>query len=361
MKRLCIAIVVAASAPAFADPVARCEQGLIFASAAKPDLPRAALYLEGCDSLDVEPELADKIKRARADVGHKLDASKLSAMSIVTTPEGMVAETNAMPGERFATPATIWAKAGDYKIDVAADAATLDAGKGMTTTATLEAFSRRTVIINMPQKKQAAPKDGKVSFEDEAEEQKSQVGPPPAQKFGSILPKKYRKPSAGSPAGPQLEDPLAVHTDDSLLAWRFGARIGGGVFLHDAAAATATFSVAALAARPLAGPLSLATRLGWTHRDVDSVALEVGVSLRLAATRSMVLSTGAALRGEVRVQDELAMQEVARVGLGAAAELDLALLDIPLAIGLRLEPGFTELTPGTRAHAALLEVGYDWR
>jgi len=55
------------------------------------------------------------------------------------------------------------------------------------------------------------------------------------------------------------------------------------------------------------------------------------------------------------------MQPVARVGVGAAAGLDLALLSLPVAIGLRLEPSFTELTPGTRAHAMMLELGYDWR
>ncbi len=351
-------IAAADDPPTHTAVIARCEQGLAFA--AKNDLPRAALYLENCRDLDVDADRAAKFSRTRNDVAHKLDNSKLSAMTIVTTPEGLLAETDAMPGERFTTPATIWAKAGDYKVHVAADAATLDAGQGLTTDKTLEKFSRSTVIINAPQKKQTAPKDGKADFSDEAEETGGHTGPPPQQKWGSILPDKYRKKKPGS-GGPLLEDPLAYHVDESQLAWRLGARIGGGVFFEDTSNASSTFSVAALAGRPITGPLSFASRLGWTHRAIDSVALELGASLRLASTPSLVLSTTLALRGDVRVQDELAMQPVARIGVGAAAGLDLALLSLPVAIGLRVEPSFTELTPGTRAHAMVLELGYDWR
>ena len=335
--------------------IARCEQGLDFA--AKKDLPRASLYLEGCDSLELDPALADKIAKARADVGHKLDASKLSAMSVVTTPEGMVAETDAMPGERFTTPATIWTKAGDYKINIAEDAATLDAQRGLTTTASIDAFSRRTVIINVPQKKQTTPKDGKVDFGEEIEEQATHTGPPPAQKFGSILPKKYRKPT-GESSAPQLEDPLAMR--DPPIAWRFGARFGGGLVLHDMSNASASFSIAALASRELAGPVSLATRAGWSHRDVDAATLELGFGLRLASSPSLVLSAGAGVRGEVRMQNTLKMQQVARVAIGGALGLDLTFLHLPVTIGARFEPGLSALTPGVRAHGFMIEVGYNW-
>ncbi len=347
---------IAATSVASAAPTAeRCQQGLDHA--AKNDLPRAALYLEGCETLDLEPTLASQIAKTRASVAHKLDASKLSAMTVVTTPEGMLAETDAMPGERFTTPATIWTKAGDYKINIAPDAATLDASQGLTTTASIDPFSRRTVIINVP-KKQAAPKDGKVDFRDEVDEQATHKGPPPKQKFGSILPKKYRKPGADGTGGPQLDDPLALR--ESTVAWRLGARFGGGLVMQDSSTA-ASFSIAALAARELAGPVSLATRLGWSHRRVDAVALEVGVGVQLASTPSLTLSAGAGVRGEVRVQDTYAMQEVARVGIGGAVGLDLSLLQVPVTIGLRFEPGFTELMPGVRAHGFMLEVGYDWR
>jgi hypothetical protein len=96
VKLLACGIVCAlASSTAWAD---RCEDGKAFA--AKGDLPRAALYLESCDG---------DYAKLKADVAHKLDATKLSAMTIVTTPSGLEATTNALPGETFTTPATIWA------------------------------------------------------------------------------------------------------------------------------------------------------------------------------------------------------------------------------------------------------------
>ena len=59
-----IAVVVTMlTAPAIADP-ARCAKGL---ELAKTDLPRAALYLDGCTGDDAE--------RATADVATKLRAS----------------------------------------------------------------------------------------------------------------------------------------------------------------------------------------------------------------------------------------------------------------------------------------------
>jgi hypothetical protein len=271
-----------ASSVALADPEPRCQQGLDFA--ARGDLPRASLYLESCNTDSLDEEAAAKVRKTKADVAHKLDASKLSAMSIVTTPGGLVAETDAMPGERFTTPATIWTKGGDYTINIAADAATLDAGKGLTTSTSLDPFSRRTVILNVPI--QAPPKDGKVDFEDDPSEQAAHEGPPPAVKHDTMLPKKYRKP--GAPSGPQLDDPFALSQDGSY-DWHLGARAGGGMYVHDASNTGAALSVSALAWRSLGGPVALATRLGWSHRDVDALGLYAGVALRLAGTSSFVL------------------------------------------------------------------------
>lgn len=349
------AVTTAAAEPATEAQTARCAQGVAFA--AKPDLPRASLYLDGCDRLELDATLADQVRKTRADVAAKLEKSKLSALAIVTTPEGLIGETDALPGERFTTPATIWTKAGDYRVNVAADAATLDAGQGMTTQASIDSFSRRTVIINVPQKKQTPPKDGKVDFSDEAPETGTHQGPPKEQKFGSILPKKYRKPS-GESNGPQLDDPLALRADHSL-AWRFGARFGGGIAMADST--TSAFGVALAAARGVGGPVSFGARLAWAHRRVDAGVVEVGLGVRVAESNAVVLSAGAGLRAEVRLQTELAMEEVARVGLGAAVGLDLAVRSLPVVVGLRVEPAFTELVPGVRAHAVMLELGYDWR
>lgn len=356
MKPWWIAIAtLAVSSTAFADAPERCTQGLDYA--AKADLPRASLYLESCNTDALDADTARNVARTKADVAHKLDASKLSAMSIVTTPEGLVAETDAMPGERFTTPATIWTKAGDYKVNVAIDGATLDAGKGMTTTATLDPFSRRMVLINVPTKK-AAPKDGKVDFNDDPNAQAAHSGPPPKVQHGTMLPKKYIQPSA--PSGPQLDDPFALQ-DDGRTAWRIGARFATGVYMHEGTSTGPAFAVAGHAERMLDGPVTLATRLAWAHRDVDAIGLDAGVGFRVLSTDVLVLTVGAALHGEVRLQDTLAMQPVSRVGIGGAASIDMSLLTVPLALGLRAEPGFTELVPGARAHGLLLEVGYDWR
>jgi hypothetical protein len=334
---------------------ARCSRGLDHA--AKLDLPRAALYLDGCDRLGLPEELAGRVRRARAEVAAKLENSKLSALTILTTPEGLLAETTALPGERFTTPATIWAKAGDYTVNVALDAAALDAGRGMTTNATLEVFSRRTVILDLPVKR-AAPRDGKLDFTEDVPEQTAHAGPPPAVKHGTMMPKKYLQPDGGG--GIRLDDPFATRADPSLH-WRLGARISGGVFTHAAADAGAALAVSVLASRPLARRVSLATRLGYAHRDVDAIGLEVGVGLGLASTRTLAVAITGAMRGEVRIQDELAMAPVARVGLGAAAGVELALLQLPLVVGLRVEPSLTELVPGARNHTALVELGWSFR
>jgi hypothetical protein len=176
VKLLACGIVCALAATASAD---RCEDGKAFA--AKGDLPRAALYLESCDG---------EYAKIRADVNHKLDATKLSAMTIVTSPSGFEATTDAMPGETFATPATIWAKAGTYTVVVG----------DLSTEVTLEGYSRRTVIINVAIPKPGEARAGTVDFNDEPAEQAAHTGPPPQQKFKSILPRRYKKP-VPAPAG----------------------------------------------------------------------------------------------------------------------------------------------------------------
>jgi hypothetical protein len=83
--------------------------------------------------------------------------------------------------------------------------------------------------------------------------------------------------------------------------------------------------------------------------------------LKLASTPSFDLAVGAGVRGEVRIQDHLKMEQVARVAIGGGVGIDLTLKSIPLTIGLRFEPSFTDLGPGVRAHGFMLELGYEWR
>jgi hypothetical protein len=328
--KLTIAFVLLGVATAHADD--RCQLGIELAKG--KDLPRAALYLESCTD--------DEGIRVRNDITHKLEATQLSHMTITSMPHGVEGETDALPGEKFTTPAVIWAKAGTYKITVG----------GQTVDKTLEPHSRTTVIINVPPPPKAA-KDGVVSFDEPEQHQ----GTPAAVKHGTMMPKKYLEPSA--PSGEQIDDPFALRSSDAIINWRLGLRVATGLF--DQGEAGVGFGIAALAARPLDGPVMLATRLDWSHRDLDTLAANVGLAYLAWVRPSFVLSVGAAMRGEVRVQDQLAMMEVARAGIGAAADLDLAILAVPLAFGLRGEQSFTELVPGVRNRAVLFEVGYDWR
>ena len=329
--KLSIVFVLLGVATAHADD--RCQTGIELAKG--KELPRAALYLESCTD--------DDGLRIRNDVTHKLEATKLSHMTVTSLPAGIEGETDALPGEKFTTPAVIWAKAGTYKITVG----------GQTVEKVLEPHSRTTVIINVPPPPKAA-KNGVVDFDDEPEQHK---GTPAAVKHGTMLPKKYLERSA--PSGEQIDDPFALRSSDSIINWRLGLRVATGVI--DQGDAGVGFGVAAVAARPLDGPVMLATRLDWSHRDVDTIAANVGFSYLALARSSFVLSAGVAMRGEVRLQDQLAMMEVNRAGIGAAADLDLAILSLPLAFGLRGEQSFTELVPGVRNRAVLFEVGYDWR
>ncbi|NVB80685.1 MAG: hypothetical protein HOV81_19980 [Kofleriaceae bacterium] len=350
-----IGLAVVGVSAAHADPATdRCAAGLEFAK--KGDLPRAALYLDGCTELALPADLADEVGKASADVMKKLRASELSALSISTTPSGLIGQTDALPGETFTTPATIWTRAGTYNVVVAADAAALAAGKGVSSVAKVEPHSRGGVIINAATK-EPTTKDGVVDFTEDTPEQSAHEGPPPAVKLPRVMPKKYLGPVG--PAGPQLDDPFATRASDAQIRWRLGARFSAGMI--DQGKAGVGFGVAGLAARPLDGPAFLAARLDWSHRDVDTIGINAGVAVKLVETTGAVLLAGAALRGEVRIQDTLAMQPVSRAGIGGAVDLDLAILSIPVAVGLRFEQGFSELVPGTRDRALLVEVGYDWR
>jgi hypothetical protein len=334
VKTAAIALVLCAATPASAEPEARCAKGKQLAE--QNDLPRAALYLDSCTD--------DDGVRVRNQVVHALEATRLSPLTITSMPAGLPGTTDALPGETFTTPATIWAKAGTYTITVG----------GQTVAKTLEPHSRTTVIINIPTPPKPA-KNGVVDFEEEPEQHQ---GAPPAVKHGTLMPKKYLEKQA--PSGEQLEDPFA-RRGDSVLAWRFGARIGGGLYDRTSESAGLGFSLAALASRPLDGPFRLATRLDWSHKDLDTIGANAGVSVVALARRAFVLSAGVAMRGEVHLQDTLAMTEVNRASIGAAADVDVAVMALPLALGLRVEQGFSELMPGVRGRAVVFELGYDWR
>lgn len=318
MKLLVVVGVVLVCGTAHAD---RCADGI--EAAKKGDLPRASLYLDGCTD--------EAAQDAAAAVAKKLRASNLSALSISSTPDALEGETDALPGEKFTTPATIWTKAGTYKVTVA----------GFSQQVTVGPRTRTPVIINAVVKKHD-PKDGKVDFTEDTPEQTAHSGPPPAVKHGSILPKKYRGAAGLDPSqAGELEDPFAYR--DTSAPWRLGARIGGdwtseGLGAH----------VAAIAEHPLAGPVTLAARLDFAHAAIDTIGINAGA---LVGDR---IRGGLALRGEIRLQDTLKMEPVSRAAIGLAANVDLRLSSF--VVGARFEQGLSE----TGDRALLLEAGYDF-
>src|SRR5262252_3862770 len=104
---------VAALRAQLADPAARCALGAVYAK--QGDLPRAALFLEKCDDANLPDDVGPTVSRAITDTSRKLGDSNLAVLDVVTHPEGFVAEIDALPGERFATPATIYIKPGSYE------------------------------------------------------------------------------------------------------------------------------------------------------------------------------------------------------------------------------------------------------
>jgi hypothetical protein len=316
--KLLIVVGLLVSGTAYAD---RCADGI--EAAKKGDLPRASLYLESCtDEAAVD---------AAADVAKKLRASNLSALSISSTPDALEGETDALPGEKFTTPATIWTKAGTYKVTVA----------GFSQQVTVGPRTRTPVIINAVVKKHDA-KDGKVDFTEDTPEQSAHSGPPPAVKHGSMLSKKYRGAAGLDPSETgNLEDPFAYHA--SNVPWRFGARVGGD-WTSDGLGA----HVAAIASRPIAGLVSLAARLDFAHAAIDTIGINAGA---LVGDR---VRAGLALRGEVRLEDSLKMAPVSRAAIGLAANVDVTLS--AFIVGARFEQGLSE----TGDRALLLEAGYDF-
>jgi hypothetical protein len=319
-----IAVVVTMlTAPAIADPD-RCAKGL---ELAKTDLPRAALYLEGCTGDDAE--------RATADVATKLRASQLSALSVVSdTPVPF--ETDAMPGEHLTAPATIWAKAGTYKIRA----------NGVESSTVLPAHTRATVFLAPPPKPAPPPKQGNVTFNDEPTDPPV-VGPPPAQKHKSLLPCRYD--GCDTHDGEQLVDPLAERGEElqpTPPELRIGARLG----VAGSEKIAPSFAIAAHWSW-------LALRFDGSPRERDratftDVGFSAGISHVVFAPDAAWISAGVALRGDARASAPMGMSSV---GLGANAELELALRSLPATVGARYEQGFGG------EHAVIVELGFDWR
>lgn len=358
-----------------ADVGARCTLGAIYAR--RGDLPRAGLFLDDCHKVELPADIADPVGKIARETLSKLDAGSLASIYVTSTPSGLTAESTALPGEPFTTPATLWVKPGNYEVR------TQIGNRIVVSPVIAEAHKRSTVWLTAPpEKSPTAPREQQVSFDENALEE-PETGPPPAVKHPNLMAAKYRGAAAVREAGqagePILEDPLAVRAGAPRApraVW-LGARVGGGMFDDGNATARAGLGLAltgryALPALPAGAFLS--ARVDWSRRggapDMSGSSLDVlGAAAGAGVTLLDRSALAVALLGQLRADLRLAStrgapaeaEPVRRAGLGAAAGLELALPSTPITAGLRFEQGLTELVSGARDRAFLLEVGVDWR
>jgi hypothetical protein len=330
---------------------ARCTLGAIYAKLG--DLPRAALFLDGCDAAKLAPDIADAVARADADVQRALRASQLSSISIDSDPPGLAVETDALPGEAITTPATVWARAGTYYV------------KGNTQTTTmlhLERHTRASVVLdNHPHTAQHAPRTHTVDFLDEPTDP-ANTTPPPAQKHPSLLPCKYT--GCDTHSGETLDDPFALHTDrvPGLPDFALGARVGTSAAFHDGASRIApAFAIDGRmrAGRfPGLGPAVVDVRLDWAPRgggedgNFQAFGASAQYGIVLFAPRAAWLTWFGGIRGELRT-NTLATMPGPRTALGYTTALELALRSLPITIGVRYDQD--------REQALIVEIGCELR
>ncbi len=342
------------------DPAARCTLGAVFAK--QGDLPRAALYLTACGEETLPEDVAEPITRAAREVTRKLKASELSQLEIVTSPEHLLAEVDALPGEQVVTPATVWVKAGTHTVK-----ATFN-GKQFTNSVTVGEYARGALFMDLTPAAAPAPtvKDGKVDFNDDDNAVEKTDGPPPDVKRRSMVSDKLLG-IAGAPSGDEIADPLATAASPAPLPIWLGVRLGGGMFDDGAATARVRPSVAAAARYALNGSAFLAARFDWTRRggegdaSVDVLGASAGAGYSVLDTQAIGIALIGQLRGDLRFADTRNAMTVNRAGASAAASVEVAFPATPLTAGVRFEQGLTELVPGSRDRALLLELGVDWR
>jgi len=113
------------------DDTARCALGVAYIY--RDDLTRAALYLEGCATARIAPEIAGWARLAVKALDERLRMSELAAVEVTTKPAGLVVTIDTVPGETFPTPAVIWLPAGTHELragEAAVAAVTVDAREG---------------------------------------------------------------------------------------------------------------------------------------------------------------------------------------------------------------------------------------
>jgi hypothetical protein len=380
------------------DLAARCTLGAVYAR--RNDLPRAALYLTDCDHAALPDDIAAELRSIMREVKRRLDASHLAALDVMSHPEGLTAEIDAMPGESFTTPTMIWVEPGAHQVRASL------AERAWTQRVTAEPHKNSVILIETGLG--ATPPPPRTTTIDFAKDDpggtlgEQHTGPPPDIKHPPLIKDKYRgipDPASGDP----IDDPLAVRGAPARerTLW-LGARLGLGLFDEASAAARAGIALALTGRYRLTGALFLAARADWSRRggevmtgtiDVLGASAGLGVTVigrssALASPPASSLGAGPAaipgssspasspaphgrtglalaltgqLRADLRLAEMRDAMPVRRAGLSVAAGAELALPKAPFTVGLRLEQGVTELVPGARDRAVLAEVGIDLR
>jgi hypothetical protein len=337
MRWLVVGIVLVAAA---AQAETRCEHGAALARA--NDLPRAALYLDGCD--DAEAARVDRV----------LEASQLSKLTITSDPPGLVLTIDALPGETITTPAIVWAKAGTYTI--IANNAKMQIH--------VDARSSMPILLDNHAPKQRAPRSGVVDIAAEPTESETTTQPPD-QKHPSLLPCKFS--GCDTHDGEQLDDPFAIRAERLPIAppqFSIGARVGASAAFHDGGSRIAP--AAAIDARMHAGPGFADLRVDWARRggddgEFDAFGASAQYGIVIFAPTAAWLSAIAGVRGVLRTDAMLDGKPIERAGVGYTAALELALRGLPITVGARYDEDLTDVIAGVRERAVIVEVGGELR
>lgn len=370
------------------DAASRCTLGAIYAR--RNDLPRAARYLADCDRTALPDDVAPAIARITREVKRQLDAGRYASLDVMSRPEGLTGEIDALPGESFTTPATIWVEPGAHELRVTSI--------GRTWIQRVTAAPHRNVVVMIETGLGASPPAARPAVLDFTTDDaagmpgEQHTAPPPERKHPSLIQGKYRGVAEPASEDP-IDDPLAAYAAPAAehRGW-LGARLGAGMFDDGSAAARAGLAVAVASRFRLTDAVFAAGRADWSRRggdamtgaiDVLGASAGVGVTVLggspgVGATGATVVDGSAAsrpasphdgvalaligqLRGDLRLATTRDDAPVHRAGLGVAVAAELALPATPFTVGLRIEQGLTELVPGARDRAVLAELGIDLR
>ena len=357
------------------EPDARCALGVVYAH--KKDLSRAMLYLAGCqERANLDAAIAGDVVKTAREVERSVSHSQLSKLEIVTRPSGMVAEIDALPGERFITDITLWLEAGSYDVRAAADVASLDGKRGILTNhVEIKPHSQGLVILDSaPAKKPSEPKTVDIDI---AEPSDRIEGPPPAVKHPPMVKGKLSGETIVGYDGVEraVGDTSAYIDDPDAPTKRANAPatqrvvVRGGVAMSRRIgenAAGVDFAIEHHLIAPWQAPrethpVELISRLDWSERGYHVLGAAAAVGKIVAAPSFGTFGLGLGLHAQLRFDDELDHMPMRRFGIDAAASAELALKDSPIDLGVRVEQGLAHIVAGARERAIIFEIGLEFR